>query len=210
MARLSEWDSDVFGYRVGTHSYTSLPRDLGNTERLDVVFARGPYQGQLPDARSTVFEVQLDLCCKSRARDRRPMLLAINSEMPDVFRIAEETLVGHRWACDERLAPHAKKFYRKWLASAHERGEIYVAPASRGCAGFVVIEESDGYRRLSLIAVDPELQRLGHGRRLLEFFLDCDSVCRVKTWVTNLAALNLYFKHGFKVESVECVEHVWL
>lgn len=210
MAEFSEWDSQVFGCRVGTHRYTDLPRDIGSTEGLDLVFARGPYRGQLPDPRSTVFEVQVDLRCESRVRLAGSLPRANDRDLPDVFRIADATLIGHRWGCDPRLAPYAKRFYRTWLTSAHAREQVYVLPTEHGCAGFVVIEESDQGCRLSLIAVDPSLQRRGYGERLVQFFLARDSLCWVKTWVTNVAALNLYFQNGFKVDSIECVEHVWI
>ena len=213
MADFSEWDSQVFGYRVGTHLYTDLPRDIGAAENLDVVFSRGPYRGQLPDHRSTVFEVQVDLRYDARSRppEVEALPLADSTSLPDVLRIAETTLTGHRWGRDERLAKRAGNFYRKWLTAAHEREQIHVIPAERGCLGFVVIERSSREHRLSLIATDPAYQHRGYGRRLVKFFLSQQATAhRVKTWIDNVAALNLYFQSGFLVECVECVEHVWL
>lgn len=210
MADLSDWDTQVFGYRVGTCKYTELPRDIGDTEGLDVVFARGPYQGQLPDPRSTVFEIQLDLRCEGKSIV--PLLpLASKEDFFAVLRIAEDTLVGHRWGDDPRLAPHAKAFYRKWLTAAQERGQVHVSKSDGCCRGFIVTEQSAGACRLALIAVHPSFQRRGYGRLLLEAFLgQPGDVHRVKTWATNVAALNLYFQNGFLIEAVECVEHVWL
>lgn len=213
MADFSSWDSDVFGYRVGTRRYTELPRDLGGTENLDVVFARGPYRGQLPDPRSTVFEIQVDLRCDGSTRRALPWTLPLASEkdFPEVLRIAEETLAGHRWGDDPRLAPRAKAFYRKWLTTAQELGQVHVLKTGDGCMGFIVVEQSAGDRRLALIAVHPDFQRRGYGKLLLRAFLGQEAHAhRVKTWVTNVAALNLYFANGFRVETVECVEHVWL
>lgn len=213
MADLSDWDTQVFGYRVGTHKYTELPRDIGDTEGLDVVFARGPYRGQLPDPRSSVFEVQLDLRCDRGARRAPSWTLphASDEDIHDVLRIAEDTLAGHRWGDDPRLAPHAKAFYRKWLTAAQERGQVHVSKSDGCCRGFIVVEQSAGDRRLALIAVHPSFQRRGYGRLLLEAFLgQPGDVHRVKTWATNVAALNLYFQNGFLIEAVECVEHVWL
>lgn len=213
MADFSEWDTQVFGYRVGVHKYTELPRDIGDTEGLDVVFARGPYRGQLPDPRSSVFEVQVDLLCDGKTRRALPFTLpmANDGDLPAVLSIADDTLSGHRWGDDSRLAPHAKRFYREWLHSAHERGQIRVLKTPAGCVGFIVTERSNGDRRLSLIAVDPSHHRRGYGQILLQAFLGQEAnVHRVKTWVTNVAALNLYLRNGFRIESVECVEHVWL
>jgi GNAT superfamily N-acetyltransferase len=198
----------VFGYRVGTHRYTDLPRDIGDTEGLDVVFSRGPYRGQLPDPRSTIFEVQVDLRYDARSRppEAEALPLADGTNFPDVLRIAEATLTGHRWGRDPRLAPRAREFYREWLTAAHERGQVHVIPG-----GFVVIERSAKEHRLSLIAIDPAYQHRGYGRRLVKFFLGQQAAAhRVKTWIDNVAALNLYCQSGFLVESVECVEHVWL
>lgn len=213
MASFSSWDSEVFGYRVGTHKYTDLPHDIGNTEGLDVVFARGPYRGQLPDPRSSVFEVQVDLRCDKATRRALPLTLPIASDKNfiAVLRIAEDTLTGHRWGDDAKLAPHAKRFYRKWLTSAHEREQVRVLVTFKGCVGFIVTEQSVGDQRLSLVAVDSSYHHQGYGKLLLQSFLGQEgNVHRVKTWVTNIAALNLYFQNGFRVESVECVEHIWL
>mgnify|MGYP001561443245 CR=1 FL=1 len=213
MADYSEWDSQVFGYRIGTHRYIDLPRSIGATKNLDVVFARGPYRGQLPDPRSTVFEVQVDLRydARSQASEAEAALpLASNTNLPDVLRIAEATLTGHRWGRDPKLAPRASNFYRKWLTTAHEREQVHVIPG-HGCRGFIVIERSAGEHRLSLIAIDPAFQHRGYGKHLVKFFLSQRATAhRVKTWIDNVAALNLYCQSGFLVESVECVEHVWL
>jgi GNAT superfamily N-acetyltransferase len=212
MASFSDWDSRVFDYRVGTHKYTELPRDIGDTEGLDVVFARGPYRGQLPDPRSTVFEIQVDLRCDKKTKRFYPSLpLASDEDFSAVLSIAERTLSGHRWGDDPRLAPHAKLFYREWLRAAREREQVQVLRKPTGCAGFIVTEQSANDRRLSLIAVDPSFQRRGYGKLLLQEFLGQEGdVHRVKTWITNTAALNFYFQNGFRVETVECVEHVWL
>ena len=210
MAKFSDWDSRVFGYRVGTHKYADLPRDIGDTEGLDLVFARGPYRGQLPDPRSTVFEVQVDLRCDAQTSPKS-LPLASGEDFPSVLRIADDTLAGHRWGCDSRLAPHAKGFYRKWLTAAQDLKQIYVLRTGACCVGFIVIEQSADDQRLSLIAIAPAFQRRGYGNSLLQFFLgQKGNVHRVKTWITNVAALNLYLQNGFRVESVECVEHVWL
>lgn len=210
MADFSDWDSQVFGYRVGTHRYTDLPRDLGDVDGLDVVFARGPYRGQLPDPRSTVFEVQVDLRNEGVFLEKH-LPLASASDFDKVLRIADATLANHRWGRDLRLSSRARDFYRTWLTSAREREQIHVFRDLHGCVGFVVVERADGDCRLSLIAVDPDHQRREYGDQLVKFFLGQKAnTHRVKTWVDNVPAINLYLRNGFRVESVECVEHVWL
>ena len=67
--------------------------------------------------------------------------------------------------------------------------------------------KSDGVCELMNIAVDPALQRLGAGSKLLQFVIDdarCSGVCRLELGTGTFGyQLAFYQKAGFRVESVD-------
>ena len=73
------------------------------------------------------------------------------------------------------LADESEIMVDKYL----ERGEMFVLDDNGVKAECVVTKESDGVYELKNIAVIPECQRKGYGKRLVEFLLSHYADCRV-------------------------------
>lgn len=79
------------------------------------------------------------------------------------------------------------------------RGDLFVLEDSGVIAQCVVTREGDGVYELKSIAVTPERQRQGYGRRLIEFVFSHYGDCRVLLVGTGdvPSALSFYGRCGF-------------
>ena len=55
------------------------------------------------------------------------------------------------------------------FAAAIERGHLFVIDQDEAIAGFVVCYEKNGYVQLENVAVNPDFQKQGIGKKLIEF-----------------------------------------
>ena len=96
------------------------------------------------------------------------------------------------------LADEQESMIDKYL----ERGEMFVLNDEGVKAECVVTKEGDGIYEIKNIAVSPDCQRRGYGKRLIEYVLSYYSDCRTMLVGTGdvPSALNFYQKCGF-VES---------
>ncbi|KUO66189.1 MAG: GNAT family acetyltransferase [Gracilibacter sp. BRH_c7a] len=80
-----------------------------------------------------------------------------------------------------------------------EHGEMFVLDDNEVKAECVVTKEADGIYELKNIAVQPDCQRKGYGKALIEFLFSYYPDCRTMFVGTgdSLAILNFYKKCGF-------------
>lgn len=94
------------------------------------------------------------------------------------------------------LADEQESMIDKYL----ERGEMFVLDDDGVEAEYVVTKEADGVYELKNIAVAPDCQRKGYGKRLIDFLLshysDCDAMLVGTGGVPS--ALDFYRKCGFR------------
>ncbi len=93
------------------------------------------------------------------------------------------------------LADEQESMVDKYL----ERGDMFVLDDDGVKAECVVTKESDGIYELKNIAVYPDYQRKGYGKRLIEFVLSYYADCKVLLVGTGDCAfiLNFYKSCGF-------------
>ncbi len=93
------------------------------------------------------------------------------------------------------LADEQESMVDKYL----ERGDMFILDDGGVKAECVVTKESDGIYELKNIAVDPDYQRKGYGKKLIEFVLshyaDCNVLLVGTGDCTNI--LNFYKSCGF-------------
>lgn len=93
------------------------------------------------------------------------------------------------------LADEQESMIEKYL----ERGEMFVLDDNGIKAECVVTKESDGIYEIKNIAVMPDCQRKGYGRRLIDFMFSHYSDCKTMLVGTGdvPSALSFYQKCGF-------------
>ncbi len=87
------------------------------------------------------------------------------------------------------LADEQENMVDKYL----ERGDMFVLDDNGVKAECVVTKESDGMYELKNIAVNPDYQRKGYGKRLIEFLLSHYMDCKVLFVGTGDSAFTLSF-----------------
>jgi len=107
---------------------------------------------------------------------------------------------------------------REWVANyfKYERGEkILIAEQDAKPIGFLAITKgisgNKSIRVIDLIGIQPEYQRIGAGRQLIDFFIN-DSVnkyniLRVGTQIANVPSMNFYQRCGFHITESAYVLH---
>ena len=93
------------------------------------------------------------------------------------------------------LADEQEDMIDKYL----ERGEMFVLYDNGVKAECVVTKEAHGVYELKNIAVAPDFQRMGYGKRLIDFVFDCFPDCKTMLVGTGdvPSSLTFYRKCGF-------------
>lgn len=136
--------------------------------------------------------------------------LAHSSEVQVVSQLAYEVFRYNRYMMDPLLPEQRARYSRLvWVKNAFAgRAEaVYIAEVERKVSGFAVLrtvvsENGEKIGLVDLIAVDPKLAGQGVGSALvlksLYYFRDKVQLVEVGTQATNVAAINLYEKMGFR------------
>ena len=64
--------------------------------------------------------------------------------------------------------------------------------------GYIGVEDIAGEKHIINMAVEPKLRRKGIGKKLIEKIINNDDVFFLEVRPSNIAALGLYYKFGFK------------
>jgi ribosomal protein S18 acetylase RimI-like enzyme len=89
---------------------------------------------------------------------------AAPGDLPAIVAIAEAAYTPYIARIGKRPAPMDADF-----TGAMERGELFVLAAGEDLAGYIVTFPKDGAQFVENVAVAPQLQGQGLGRRLLDF-----------------------------------------
>lgn len=208
-AAASEWDSDVFGVRVGLLA-ARQPLDPAairreNGARFDVVFVRcGGWAD--PGAGAEALDHQYDMELRASAAPPAP-LAPLSAPGPRHLELARTAFHDSRFLRDPRLAARAPDLYARWVSGKR----VHVLEAAPDDAFLLPARDEDGARRVSLVAVDERRRGTGAGRALMAGALQHDpfSPWRVMVSARNHRAIRFYEGLGFMVRAVRTVFHVW-
>lgn len=213
LAKLSSWESDVLGVRVGL-----LPVDLApslnsvradNAWKFDVIFVLCDRWLEPPEgavATDHLYDMELETAGE---KPKTSCVSMISFPGRKHIEIAMEALQDSRFLRDPRLAQKSCERYARWL-SEHR---VYTATENPDGAFLIVTDDPDGARRISLIAVSQEFRGSGIGTRLAGGVLAIEpsrQLWRVKVSARNHRAIRFYENLGFRVKNVSTVFHVWM
>jgi ribosomal protein S18 acetylase RimI-like enzyme len=210
-ARLSSWDSDVFGVRVGIRdewhpSWTADDIRKANPD-LDVVFVKA--HGWIDPPAGTIAADHLyGMEARTGFTDRSTVVSGMIS--PKILDIAEGAFEDSRFLRDSALAPKVGAFYRRWCVDAKDR--ILVLKGNEGHAFMVEGRDDEATGRIELIAVHPDAKGYGLGSDLVMGAMarpGGPSVWRVTVSSRNWRALRFYEKTGFSVKCAFTAFHIW-
>ena len=233
--RHQDWDSDFWGFPVGKLEGSLLREgdedrvlEWCQTNEIRCLYfaAEGSDAETLQRAHGAGFQfvdVRVDLECDAPAR-----CVAAPVELP-VRRLAESDLEVVKLIA--RTAHYDTRFfkdlnfgrlkcamlYEKWIDRDFEVGQMlgFFPDHLAEAGGYVTFsQESSEIARIGLIAVEESLRGRGGGRILLDAAMSAAAESgakkiRVATQGTNVAALKLYEKAGFRVCDVKIWFHRW-
>lgn len=110
-----------------------------------------------------------------------------------------------------------KKLYRIWVDNSLNKkfaDKLFYTLQENTVTGFVTLKKEGITAKIGLIAVHPNFQGKGIGRKLIS---DCESYCikngveqlLIPTQQENLNACNFYLKLGYSVQEKIYIKHYW-
>jgi dTDP-4-amino-4,6-dideoxy-D-galactose acyltransferase len=233
MVRLEslEWDTQHFGVSVGRLSLgeddtvEEVTRSLGKS-KFDCVMCRVPTANtketnlleeagfKLKDIR-----VHLDLDLEGYSRSRRASESEIrpmqSSDISQVRAISRSSFWSTHFHMDEGFRrDKVDEMYSLWIDKAlRENYGMSVAYQDGKVVGFLASKEEDGSFYIELVAVAKDSRGKGIGEDLVAQSLDQAkrdfSSATIGVQLTNVAAIRLYEKIGFRILSSESTFHWW-
>jgi ribosomal protein S18 acetylase RimI-like enzyme len=210
IATLSDWDTEVFGYKVGILRLNSYRFNYdirkANVEHFDVVFVKADFWME-PDGQVRALDYLYDMELDERAARHPNKLTSVITSNVSHLKIAKTAFQDSRFLSDIRLGEMVPDMYEKWLA----RKPVHVLDGAEDDAFLFETKDEDGARRISLVAVKDSSRGYGIGRLLVSSVIrNRDSEAfRVKVSCKNHRAVRFYESLGFRVKSVHTAFHVW-
>jgi dTDP-4-amino-4,6-dideoxy-D-galactose acyltransferase len=232
---LLTWDSEFWGFPVGRFDGSVLDSEklesvlewcAGNQIRCLYFAADGTDAETLQRTHGAGFQfvdvrVDLELTgsnlpvkCGTNPEVRR----VVREEVQAIQKIARQAHHETRFFKDLNFdRSKCEELYARWIHRDFESGNIlgYFPNKRQDAGGYITLAmESPGCARIGLIAVEKTLRGQGAGSQLLDAALRTAvemgaKKIRVATQGTNVPALKLYEKAGFRVRDVKIWFHRW-
>lgn len=214
LAKLSAWESDVLGVRVGTLTALDYPLidviKSKNEQNFDVVFVTCGWWCDPHPRNTSAVDHLYDMEVRSPGeRLGTSCVSTISFPSKAHVEIAKESMSESRFLKDPKLSKKSSDRYVRWLTEHR----VYVPVENPDSAFLVATDDEDGSRRISLIAVAREFRDIGVGTRLVAGVFSAEptkEIWRVKVSVKNHLAIRFYESLGFRVKDVSTVFHVWM
>jgi len=232
--RILDWDSAHFGMRIGR--VTPVRADekllqaalrwadeqsldcmylLADSSHAETVRLAGELGWRMVDMRVT-----LGIEMSTAAKIDSPMRLAGAGDLAYLKQLAISSHKDSRFYTDGKFPEAAcGGLFAAWIErSVHDpgfAGAVFVPEIAEGKpAGYITCALKQGAGEIGLIAVDPAARRTGLGTRLLAqatswFAAQGADRASVVTQGCNIAALRMYQRYGFAIESIQLWFHWW-
>jgi dTDP-4-amino-4,6-dideoxy-D-galactose acyltransferase len=230
MPRLLQWDTDFFGWDVGTLRINSND-DLSKfaIHKFDLVYIYSSSLLEVPEQLIHPARIELvdeKVTYQKEVSSEIPNNEAIYSypkdgEITDVLiSLAIESGQQSRFKKDSNI-PKEKftDLYRLWITNSVKRklaDEVLVYKTNDKIIGLITISKNeDESAQIGIIAVDKDARGTGVGHRLMiaaEYWsatVGSRKILKVATQASNKGANSFYLKSGYEIASREYVYHLW-
>jgi dTDP-4-amino-4,6-dideoxy-D-galactose acyltransferase len=232
-----DWDSDFWGFPVGrlegsllreSEAENVLDWCQANEIRCLYFAANGSNAETLQRAHGAEFQfvdIRVDLefdaarVIESSLSENSPVRPVTEADLESLKAIARSAHQDTRFFKDLNFErSKCAKLYEKWIERDFELGQVlgfFPHHQAEAAGGYVTLSKESGeIARIGLIAVEESLRGRGGGRMLLDAAIKSAAQLgakkiRVVTQGTNVAALKLYEKAGFRVCDVKIWFHRW-
>jgi GNAT superfamily N-acetyltransferase len=212
-ASRSDWDSEVFGCRVGLLSLKDRPClktviQEENRADYDVVFVKADGWQSPPGAAAIDQLYEMDFSGPPAPADAP--VVELHSPRPAHLAISRGAFVDSRFSRDPRLSRKTSELYEKWLSG---NGTIYSLDALADDAFMVMGIDPPGIGRIALLATCESGRGSGLGTALVRGVLARRQdlkTWRVRVSTRNVRAIRFYESLGFRVKWVQTAFHIWM
>ena len=232
--RFLDWDSAHFGMRIGRVAPARADERLfqdarrwADEQSLDCMYLladsshaatvrlAGEFGWRMVDMRVT-----LGVDVSKAPKSESPMRLACAGDLSYLKQLAVSSHKDSRFYTDGKFPVAAcDRLFGTWIERSvldpGFAGAVFVPelPGNKP-AGYITCAVKNGAGEIGLIAVDPEARRMGIGMRLLAqattwFSEQGAERASVVTQGCNIAALRMYQRYGFAIESIQLWFHRW-
>ena len=221
MIRRLDWDSMFFNLAVGEWH---AGEETSGPGAFDVIYAKGKKTDDNPfeDFTKTFSETKVffskQLTAGKHSGDR-PIREANEADaIANLYELAFESGKYSRFLLDSRFGRHNfEKLYKAWVDNSLNRQfatKVLVYDEESRLSGLVTYKIGEGFATIGLIAVSPERQGQGIGRKLLAYVeeeLAENGIfeLRIPTQLENEVARRFYERQGYKIIETTQITHYW-
>ncbi|KAF7775471.1 hypothetical protein PCIT_a1669 [Pseudoalteromonas citrea] len=212
------WDSDFFKKKIGQLSFpASKPSDPPPAlTDFDIIQCKVSSEDSdkinlLNTLNFKFVEGEMDLSLELNLNTLQTQLFPSTERDVDALKsIAQEALLLSRYRSPWYEPSARSALYKTWVEKAHYAQHDDLCLVERrqdSVVGFITLKVLGPKARIGLIAVKPEHQGMGVGRRLLQQAIsysiqnECNEL-NVATQLSNTVAINAYLKQGFLPEKI--------
>jgi ribosomal protein S18 acetylase RimI-like enzyme len=217
-----EWDSEFFNLEVGDFEYKNF--SIHNCSDFDLVYIKSANEINLEidGFEKTYTETKIifrrDLTSPNQQDNSIFESSQIDFSIADVNQLAYESGKYSRFKLDHKM--NQKKFfelYDLWVVNSLNKkfaDGVYLFVEEAKAVGFVTYKISNSFATIGLIAVSPNHQGKGIGKKLLqtvenELLKANIFELRIPTQEANKQACFFYEKLGYKKFEVININHFW-
>jgi ribosomal protein S18 acetylase RimI-like enzyme len=223
MLKKLEWDSAFFNLNVGelTLDSFSTPIDLSGFDLL-YVLSKEAITCNIPSFIKFFSEEKVKYSKELQQLEAPSSAICsifdCSYTIEDLYKLAYESGKQSRFLLDTKFTEAKfKELYRLWIDNSLNKqfaDDILVYRENNLILGMVTYKASEENATVGLIAVSPNVQGKGIGRKLLctlESVL-VEKKCKkliIPTQTSNIQACNFYTKQGYKIIEQTTITHYW-
>lgn len=223
MLKKLEWDSAFFNLNVGelTHDSFSTRIDVSGFDLL-YVLSKEATTCNIPSFTKTFSEKKVKFSKELQQLEAPSSAICsifdCSYTLEDLYKLAYESGKQSRFLLDTKFTEAKfKELYRLWIDNSLNKqfaDDILVYRENNSILGMVTYKQIEEKATVGLIAVGPEAQGKGIGRKLLctlesvLFEKKCKELI-IPTQMTNTQACNFYTKQGYKIIEQTTITHFW-
>jgi ribosomal protein S18 acetylase RimI-like enzyme len=215
------WDSEFFNVKIGEWNLDEGDSEGANPFELVYVKSSSKKAPILEGFKNSFGETKVVFTKQliKKAIEEQNIHSASNSaDLNSLYNLAYESGKFSRFKLDERFGiENFQKLYRAWVDNSINKrfaDDVIVSIQNDIITGFVTYKATNNFATIGLIAVHPEYQGHGIGKKLLDFveqqLLEKHILeLRIPTQLENNGACSFYSKQGYTILETSYIMHYW-
>jgi dTDP-4-amino-4,6-dideoxy-D-galactose acyltransferase len=223
--KVLEWDSSFFKKKIGEIEFEKSDEFLIGHEKFDLLYLKqvDDVFFEIDNFKQTFSETKVVFAKKiSDINNKIDEFIRSDfdkeSYIEQIYQLAYESGKFSRFKLDENfLEREFIELYKKWVDNSFIRefaDSILIYVDQQKVLGFVTYNVFDNYATIGLIAIVPEMQGKGIGKKLIyavenklnDLMID---ELRISTQIQNKNACSFYTKLGYNIKVKTIIKHYW-